>query len=324
MKTLFKKQTLQLHTARENKAKVREELTRQFRIYFENKLSETVLTKKHRELPAVKKISQKILTMLDANSAESIYAIFNNHQSIVEELYSDTHFGRLGTKDEKPKGNLPEKLLNDIRKILQNDNASLDQVIHIHSIFIHRIFDKLVNKFDGYNHEVKNRLVDTLFTKNYFSEQNRGRICVSANAACTQAYGFVSNPYFGRLFKTKLIPHRRAVDVFQLDTNSKYALEIGKSNLPFVAGPSGHTGSLLLGALVYGELDNEHLKQYLLAIFAYLSAGGNHSFHEVMIIGRLIGLEYKDGEYLDVLPKSLLEDPEFKVLQQGHSLYLMR
>lgn len=305
-----------------NLAKVHRELKQEHHAFFEGKLAEKISSKKHAEMPAVKLISQRILAMLDSNTLESLYKIFNEDKKIAEELYSDKHFGRLGTEQEKPRRNISKHVYTEIKKILKNDQSNLDQVIHIHCIFIHRIFDRLITKFDGYKPDNKASLVNILFRNKYFSD--RARVSVNENVACTQQYGFVKNPYFCSFFTSQLISRRRAVDVFELDTNSDYAVDIARNDLPFVAGPSGHTGSLLLGAGLYGKLNNEQLKEYLLATFAYLAAGGNHSFHEVMIIGRLVGLNYKDGEYLDVLPKSLTESSDFKALQTDHALYLMK
>lgn len=96
-------------------------------------------------------------------------------------------------------------------------------------------------------------------------------------------------------------------------TNAPQAtIDIQQRNLIFGAGPSGSTGTLLQAARLFGNLDGELLRQYVLAIVGYLVGGGMHSYHEVMCIARLVGCPYADGAYLPSLPAMFTRSSEFE------------
>jgi len=101
--------------------------------------------------------------------------------------------------------------------------------------------------------------------------------------------------------------------IFERSTKSNYASLVNETDNIFVAGTSGHTLNFIRGMLLYGNLDNEQQKQYaLLATFAYLAGGENHSFGEVMaVMHSIIDLDYKAKEYLPSLPDSLMHNAVF-------------
>ena len=85
--------------------------------------------------------------------------------------------------------------------------------------------------------------------------------------------------------------------------------------MPFVAGPSGHTATLMTGAMKLGLKTQEELKEYALACFVFLAAAGNHSLHEVMTIARQAGVAYIDGNYASCLPKTFAETDIYRQLE---------
>lgn len=84
---------------------------------------------------------------------------------------------------------------------------------------------------------------------------------------------------------------------------------VEQNNLLFAGAISGTTGTLLQAAHAFGnikETDTEHLKQYTLAIVAYLVGGGMHSYHECMEIARRIGVPYTLGTYANSMPATVV------------------
>ncbi|PNQ51701.1 hypothetical protein C1141_21285, partial [Vibrio agarivorans] len=98
----------------------------------------------------------------------------------------------------------------------------------------------------------------------------------------------------GKLDKSR----NRGVDMFERDMFRQsdpeanvFFDDMDSLNLLFGAGISGTTGSLFQAAEAFGPLeDEEEKKQYMLAIVGYLVGGGMHSFHEVMSVGKKIGI----------------------------------
>ena len=88
--------------------------------------------------------------------------------------------------------------------------------------------------------------------------------------------------------------------------------------LIFGAGPSGSTGTLLQAGKLFGNLDGDLLRQYVLAIVGYLVGGGMHSYHEVMVIPRMAGCPYKDGAYVPSLPDRFLGSQDYEEWQADY------
>jgi hypothetical protein len=104
-------------------------------------------------------------------------------------------------------------------------------------------------------------------------------------------------------------------------TNEKVpqsTIDIKQRNLIFGAGPSGSTGTLLQAGKLFGNLDGDLLRQYVWAIVGYLVGGGMHSYHEVMVIARMVGCPYKDGAYVPSLPDSFLRSQEYEEWQADY------
>lgn len=72
-----------------------------------------------------------------------------------------------------------------------------------------------------------------------------------------------------------------------------YYQDLDERNELFGAGPSGTTGTILAGAMTFGNLGGDDLKQYLFAIMGYLVGGGMHSLHESLAVMKWLGPEYQ-------------------------------
>jgi hypothetical protein len=84
-----------------------------------------------------------------------------------------------------------------------------------------------------------------------------------------------------------------------------YKQDVTRSNAPFVASASTMTSHFFVVAQILGNLHaSEDLKEYLLAIVAYLVGGGMHGCHEAFWSARLAGIPYVDGKYAEALPQS--------------------
>lgn len=156
----------------------------------------------------------------------------------------------------------------------------------------------------------KQTIKESLFTQHLFS--NRGRINngIKDNEekklrliANTTYAGINSNRFFINKIRSSatVSPHLRARDCFTQDKSMKMTAEQKGQIAPFVAGASGHTGTLLLGAKLYGNLNQSELKDYTLNVFAFLTAGGNHSYEEVMVVAKQLGITEHSAEYLSEL-----------------------
>ena len=139
----------------------------------------------------------------------------------------------------------------------------------------------------------------------------------------SKAIGIANHPVFYQRLDNKTDNHSRAADRFTPNPSSTFFKSANDNIMPFVAGPSGHTATFIKGAMRLGINNQEELKAYSLAVFAFLTGGGNHSFHEVMTVAREIGgIDYKDGNYFSVLPDCYLESKEIAKLNDEFDQYV--
>ena len=146
----------------------------------------------------------------------------------------------------------------------------------------------------------------------------RGRENVpAAQFQSTTSPGIVSRENAGKF--PQIQDHNRGVDMFRRTvpryspqtpiptTVSKpelsgvsYYRDLDTRNELFGAGPSGTTGTLLAACAAFAGLSGELLRQYVLAIIAYLVGGGMHSLHESLSVVRLLGgeFQYNSGSML--------------------------
>ncbi|AHE67046.1 hypothetical protein Loa_01495 [Legionella oakridgensis ATCC 33761 = DSM 21215] len=213
--------------------------------------------------------------------------------------------------------------MQKILEVLCSDKINLSQILQIHMVFIHRLFDEIINFSDSNTmREITARkaaLVKQLFPDALF--RDRARKEINTSPSLTRQLGITRHPVFNKLVGMSEDAHLRALDRFAIDQGSVfYKNTIGKI-IPKVAGPSGHTGALLLGANLYGNLTSEELHQYTIACFVFLATGGNHSFHEVMIVAQQVGIHYRENDYLHNLPSSIKDTEFFKTFSAEFPQY---
>lgn len=57
--------------------------------------------------------------------------------------------------------------------------------------------------------------------------------------------------------------------------------------------------------MLYGDLSQSELQEYLTATFSFLTLARAHTFHEVMIVGQTVGLPFSFEKYNELLPENL-------------------
>lgn len=250
------------------------ELQTRYKEFFESKLAVTLL-ENPKFLPVVQKVSKKICALIEQNHGKILKQITEN-KKISEELFDVRYFGRLNNNSSDA-----SQILNMMLNVLQTDSSNLSQVLQIHCIFSYRIYPAIA--------EQKPK-------KTYLHEH--ARVEISKESKLSKQLGITRNKVFSKMIGDENLEHAPALNRFIPDNKSNFFQISAGKNIPFVAGPSGHTASLMIGALSYGIKDTEELTQYALACFAFLAGGGNHSFNEVMFVANKIAeVPFKINNY---------------------------
>ncbi|GEM_PF-3503503 len=281
------------------------ELVKSFKELFESQLAVEFLSQPALFI-SMKKVSDAIIDLINRNYTVVLKQVTDNSK-IKEELFGKQFFGQFD--QERKKNAEPESILKTMLAILKK-NERLDQVMQIHSVFIHRIYDQIRQDKKGW--------VDTIFSDQLFGKSHRGRV-ESKDLPLTHTtlkLGITRHPVLEKRVSAGGYPHARALGRFELDAKSTFHEKIKGKNVPFVAGVSGHTGSLLLGAKLYGNLSATELAEYAFVCFVFLAAGGNHSFHEVMMVAKQVGVPYELNQYAEHIPQSVKESDAYRKLSR--------
>ena len=244
--------------------------------------------------PSVKKISSIIVPLMLSNS-DRLISIIKTNPKILQEL-SEPYFGGFFAENQQvPAHEIFETMIST----LKDDEADMSKIMEIHCIFIHRMYDHIETKKD------KKEFAKLLFPEDLFNDRSRSRILRSTEITTTSQLGIAKHPVFIKRLQQSETRHARALDKFMPDFRVGFFKSAIDKSIPIVCGPSGHTASLLLGAKLYGDLTDEELMEYTLACFAFLAAGGNHSFHEIYTVARLLGVPYDANNYAVSFPLSM-------------------
>lgn len=286
------------------------ELQTRHKEFFESQLATHLL--KHPEyFPSVGKISEKITRLMERHK-NKVIDIIKQTPKITEELQEPYFGASLGSEQPITAQTVYENIL----AVLSGQHRDLSNVIQVHCIFIHRIYDHLEQPAH------KADLVNTLFPLSLFNNEYRGRKEKPSKPSTTHAQGITQNSFFSKKIEAHEKAHLRALDKFEPNQDSNFTKSAMEHNLPIVCGPSGHTGSLMLGAKLYGELTADELKEYALASFSFLTSGGNHSFHEVYLIANLLGVTYEMNNYAASIPETIAEAETMQPLKSNFPMYL--
>ncbi len=281
------------------------ELRIRYREFFESKLAIELL-KHGKQLASVNKISSAILKFIESNK-NTVMDLITSNPNIIAEL-REPYFGScVESKQEVT----PAEVLDKIFSVLNSENSDLASVMQVHCIFIHRIYDHLEKKNE------KIEFVSQLFPSSLFSKENRRRVeAKEENFKSTTQLGISRNPVYKKMLGQADVEHIRAMEKYTPDYKATFFKSAVEKQIPIVCGPSGHTGSLMLGAKLYGDLNAEQLKEYAMISFAFLAAGGNHSFHEVMVVASLVGVDYQEGSYTESIPLSIKKEDVYQKLSK--------
>lgn len=293
---------------------------------FESRLAISIL-RTSSEFASVRKISAAILNLIQQHEASCLtvisIAIQNHHRekdkpietrkaSLITEL-SVPYYGAIYAEDEIT---TPEETLARIKNILSDPGADLKQVMQIHGQFSYRIYDTIQKN------EHKQHWCKILFPDNFFKSRASDRE-ERLDAKPTTQLGISRNSVFKKMIGTSLNAQIRAMERFSPNDQCVFFNDAKKTNMPVVCGPSGHTGSFLLGAKLYGDLSEAELREYALVVFAFLCAGGNHSFYEVMCIVNLVDSSCLPNNYIRVL-SSIKETAIYAELMDRFPQFLTR
>lgn len=292
------------------KHRLHKELQIRYREFFESQLAIHLL--KHSEyFPAVKKISAAITEFMITNKSIVLNVIKDNPKIIME--LREPYFGSCFEDGEIVSA---ETAYEKILATLNDEQADLDKIMEIHCMFIQRIYDCLEQKAE------KADFVHTLFPSSLFNADSRSRIEKKGDIQATTQLGITKHPVFSKMLEKHPKKHLRALDKYEPNPSALFFKSATEKSVPTVCGPSGHTGSLMLGAKLYGKLNASELKEYALASFAFLTAGGNHSFHEVFIIANLLDMTGQAESYVSSIPESIISTDSCKPIQKHFPEFL--
>lgn len=287
------------------------ELQLRYREFFESKLAIDLL--KHTiKFSSVNKVSSAILKLIEANKM-TVKNLMISNPIIVAEL-REPYFGSCYDSLQEP---TPTEVLEKICASLKDENTDLSQVMQLHCIFIYRIYDHLEIRTE------KKESISKLLPSSLFNKENRSRVEIKAESIkSTTQLGISRHPVFAKMLGKSAKNHKRAMEKYTPDYNAPFFKTALEKNIPTVCGPSGHTSYLMLGTKLYGDLTSEQLKEYALVSFAFLAAGGNHSFHEVMIVAALAGVDFQVGDYAASIPLSIKKTDRYQQLSDHFPEFL--
>jgi len=159
--------------------------------------------------------------------------------------------------------------------------------------------------------------------ENAAQEAERGRVGTSDQGAVSPAGpGIEARDATGAAPESVLPPGQdaqmvnRGLDAFTMDEAKDFCQRARLViNMPLAAGVSGSTADLIGAAMSLGT-PKEQLMKYAVAVIAYISGGGNHSYNEIVIVMKAAGLDIDPDTYNGV--EQLIGTPLFQQLKTAH------
>ncbi|MET0400798.1 MAG: hypothetical protein ABW123_00290 [Cystobacter sp.] len=293
------------------------------KVQFESELAALVVQDPSLVQGALRKVNQGIVQLMKKRPKQDDAHRLAS-EAIAKMMYSDRHFGVLGSAQRKPRDSSQKKQAYQHvwDSILQREKCeSVATVILLHQAFNQEVFPKLSSSNPNEDIATLTKQTnDSLRPKELFDNRGRVERPGKAQRELVDRVGIFAQEDTAPT-PDKVRKHSRAVDGFMADTVSPPPLNLQMKDLemPFVAGPSGSAGSAIACARIAANLSGEDLKQYALACVAYLVGGGSHGFHEVMVIARLAGMAYTDGNYVSALPDEFKSSPKWRELKAKYA-----
>lgn len=271
-----------------------------YREYFESKLA-VLLLKHHDCFPSLHKMSHVIFDLLTKNKDSMIQEISQNYFIRCE--LSQPYFGYCFEKEENVTAT---EIFKKICSVLRDKSSDISKVMQIHIVFNHRLYDSIGKK------QQRKELLDQIHEHNLFKKQNRSRLEIKTNnITLSNQAGISRHTVFTKMLgQTSL--HLRAMDKFILDRETSFFKSANEKNIPIVSGVSGHAASLFVGAKLFGNFNDDEIKEYAIIVFAFLTAGGHHSFYETMIVMSMLGIDVNEENYHENLPISFKQTAVYK------------
>jgi len=154
-------------------------------------------------------------------------------------------------------------------------------------------------------------------------EKERGRVARPDTAAISPSGpGIEARPESGAAPGSVLPPGAdgqmvyRGLDAFTMDESKDFCQRARLViNMPLCAGISGSTAELIGVAMSLG-LPMPQLRNYAIAVLAYIGGGGNHSFHEIAIVLKAAGIDIDPDSYNGI--EGLIGPELFQQLKNAH------
>lgn len=287
------------------KQELHQELRIRYREFFESTFAVALLSHPE-QFPSVKKISKAILTFITAHEEKVIERITKD--PTISIALHEPYFGACYDSKEEVR---PTQIVEKMLTILKDEDADLKEILQIQGVFIHKIYDYLERKAE------KSDLVSNIFPDSFFNPMIRNRIEINKNALkTTRQLGISRHKVFEKMVGNSNRPHTCARDKFTLNPQSYFFKTMTEKEIPVVSGPSGHMGSFILGVKLYGDLTCEEFNEYVLACFAFLAAGGNHSYYEVMMIANRVNHTISPDNYSSSISDALKDTDLYKKLSE--------
>jgi hypothetical protein len=283
--------------------------------------------------PAIDKLSEAILQVIEVNR-EYMNDAHNLTEPMSHMLYSDDNYGKLDSKLSSCYA--PGSFVDIIERTLRDPSTALPLKLHIHQLFMMHVYDNLPIKAPQGGLEnkprttwsekiaeelsdnpyawdkVKKSLVTKLFGNELFKSRSR---VAKKKQPRSKKFGIASPAESVDVPST--YDHVRAA--FDPVASSDWQKKITERELPFVSGPSGHTGSLLILAMLLGDLTPDEQRQYVTGIIGLLTGGGYHTIHEILAVAEKAGIgKGLDSGYAEILPRDFLKSDAFKQLQNKY------
>lgn len=269
---------------------------------------------------ALTRVNDGIIAYMNDRKNSNKDAAAYMSESFQQALFTDAYWdGRLGPASSAPRG--ADAMLERTVSAMRTANVAI--VLNIHATVVFgKFFDKL-----GTANEGQAKLFKRLWTKlgpdqPLFKQRGRLPVVLAGPETATgvKPSHHVSTrggylPEDAPKGAWDVAARVRGVDEWEEDTDNptSFTKELRDNSFHYVAGASGTTGGLLLGALVLSNMvDDEEIKQYVLACVGFLIGGGHHNFHEIMVIATQAGCPYVTGEFIPSLPRSFLCTNEFE------------
>lgn len=278
------------------------------KVAFESEFALLILKEYKEFLPLLHKIGHEMCAYLNALSDRDKELAGKKFKQY---FYTNkSYFGRIGPSSDF----MPPLVALANAQTVMTKGKKIEEIMFAHMAML-AILKEINTKnqyMDIYQKYIHIIRPNALFT-------NRGREKTNQKQKPTTRVGIQARS----TVRSQLSEHTRAVDEYVRDTTnpSSFVMQSFEKEIPFVAGPSGSAAECMLSAIVFtkNQLMLDELQAYAMCCVAYLVGSGAHSFHEILTVGKQIGLSYEDGQYATAIPDFIQQLARYKQLAENFS-----